>query len=98
VSEEITLEDIAHRLIKGRPPPEEIEKAVRRAIRKREKGQELIDKGNEELALWTAVGRATRALPMTRLAEIANLSREFVYKIQREHGLGVKGEGNGKAT
>jgi hypothetical protein len=81
---------LAKQHIEARPAPEEIEKRVRAAIRKREKGMALIDEGNAELALWTAVGRATRALPMTRLAEVANLSREFVYKIQREHGLGVK--------
>lgn len=87
---EIDLLELARDLVEGRPPPAEIEKGIRNAVRKRERGQEMIDKGNEELALWTAVGRATRSHPMTRLAELAHLSREFVYKIQREHGLGVK--------
>jgi DNA-binding phage protein len=62
----------------------DVEKAARAAIRKRERGQQLIDEGNAELARVMAAVRAGDT-PVTRIAKVTGLSREYLYRIQREH-------------
>lgn len=84
------------KILAGDITDEEIEQRVREAVSKREAGERLIDEGNAQLAIWTAVARQTSgAISTTRLSEIAGLSREYIYKIQRAWGVGVS-NGKGK--
>lgn len=62
-----------------------ITKAIKAAVTKRNKGQRLLDEGTRELAEVTAAARQARAMPTTKMAEVAGLSREYLYQLQREH-------------
>lgn len=74
-------------------PPADLEGWIQSAIEKRERGQSLIEEGNAELAVYTAYGRRRRILTMKAMATVAGLGREFIYKLQRDHGVGAEEEG-----
>lgn len=57
------------------------------AANKRRRGQEMIDEASRDLALWGKVG-AELGITMAEMTDRTTYSRELMYYLQREHGLG----------
>lgn len=57
------------------------------AANKRRKAAQMIAEASEDLAVWSKVG-AELGIPMSEMTEQTEYSRELMYYLQREHGLG----------
>lgn len=60
---------------------------IKSAADRRRKAQEAIDEASEELAIWTKAGAAI-GIQMSDMTDRSGYSRELMYYLQREHGLG----------
>lgn len=89
--EEANLSELAAGMAAGltKDTAESLRVAIRMAVEKRKLGERLIEEGTRELAVCSAAGRISGVITTTEMADLADLTRETLYTIQREHGLGA---------
>lgn len=75
------------RILRGKPTRADVLREIKKAAKLRAEGQEMIDKGSADLAVWSKAGREV-GVTMAEMTAACGYSRELVYYLQREHGLG----------